>query len=613
MKQTIKHCFVFLLLGIYTTIYATEEVYQQDTTTVTASRYEQNKDDIIPSITIIDRADILSLQANSILDVLSLQQGLDVARNGGVGTATSVFMRGTNSNHSLVLINGMRVGSAFTGGFAWENIPVSQIERIEIVRGTRVSYYGSDAMGGVINIITRSEENTYARYTFGSFDTHNFDLGFGNSFNDSQYSIVIGSQKTDGFSATNEANLFSYDPDDDGYENQSVNINYSKNTQEGVFNFNFLQANADSDFDTGNSDSKERSTKIAWKNTLFNQWDSEVSFANNYNLLDTKVFGSIFDSNRNSFDWILNKKINNSQVGLGINYRSEKAEFTNLNALVASFSDKRNNLAAFGNWQVSHNNNIFSISGRFDDNSIYGSDFSSDFSWANRLSETSMLNLSVGTAFHAPSISELFSPNFQGTVISPLTGESVFVFSFEGNLNLKPEESINYELGYKTEISDNQNFSANLFYYKIDNLIDFQGPTFKPVNINEASIKGLESAYTYRDKGYVFNINATIQDAKDSLTGSALLRRPDHKLNINLDKTINQISFGSSLRYASKNPDFGIMLDGYIVLDVRSSYRINQNWAVGLKVENALNKDYQIINGFNTSNNAAYFSLEWQQ
>ena len=617
MENFMKHKTVLFsalsLLSSNISAQETNEVYQQETTTVTASRYQQDKDDVIPSITIIDRSDILKLQANNILDLLSLQQGVDIARNGGTGAATSVFMRGTNSNHVLVLIDGMRVGSSFSGSFAWEHVPVSQIERIEIVRGTRVSYYGSDAIGGVINIITRSQDKLYARYTIGSFDTHNFDLGFGGSNTSSQYSVVIGSQKTDGFSATNENNLFSFNPDKDGYENQSLNFNYSTELTNGDFKVNVLQSYADSDFDTGNSDSSERVARISWNNTVFNDWNSEFSLGNNYNQLDTQVYSSKFDSNRVNVDWLINKQINNNHMAYGVTYRTEQADFNNPNAPDVSFADNRNNLAVFSNWQGTYNSNIFSISGRYDNNSVYGSNFSSDVAWAKRINNASSLNFSAGTAFHAPSINELFSPNFQGVVVSPITGEDVFAFSFEGNPNLKPEESINYEAGFKTKISDNQNINFNLFYYKIDNLIDFQGPTFRPVNINEATIKGLETSYSYQNNDLILNINATIQDAKNSMTGAALLRRPDNKFNFSLDKTFNALSVGSSLRYASKNPDFGVELEGYTVIDLRAAFSFNQHWKVGLKIENALNKTYEIINGYNTSKNAGYLTIEWQQ
>ncbi|VAW33613.1 Outer membrane vitamin B12 receptor BtuB [hydrothermal vent metagenome] len=589
------------------------ETYKQPDLVVTASRYEQSKDDIIPSVTIIDREDILNLQASNILDLLSLQQGIDVARTGGSGSATSVFMRGTNSNHTLVLIDGMRVGSAFTGSFTWEHLPVSQIQRIEIVRGTRVSYYGSDAIGGVINIITRKQDKLYVRYTTGSFDTQNFDIGFGNTTETGHYSLILGSQKTDGFSATNANNAFAFNPDNDGYENQSINFNSANNFQHGKLKINHLQTHGDTDFDTGNSDSKERVTRIVWQNEIFNAWQSEFALGSNYNQLNTKAFNSNFSSQRYSFDWLLNKQVNNGHLAYGLTYRKETAEFFNPHANEVSFADNRNNIAVFANWQGIFAQNIFSTSARFDNNSVYGSNISADIDWAYSFTDIIRFNLSAGSAFHAPSINELFSPNFQGMVISPITGENVFVFAFEGNPDLKPEESINYEAGLKTKISDNQDISFNMFYYSIDNLIDFQGPTFKPININQATIKGLEASYNYALDNLSFNINTTIQDTNNDATDTPLLRRPDNKLNISVDKFFNKLSIGSSLRYASGSQDFGGKLDSYIVLDVRASYQINNHWQLAIKLENITDEQYQIVNGYNTPNTSGYLTIQWQQ
>ena len=579
---------------------------------VTASRYQQAIEDIIPSVSVINKEDIETLQANNILDILSLQQGIDVARTGGTGSSTSIFMRGTNSNHTLVLINGMRAGSSFTGSFAWEHIPVAQIEQIEIVRGTRVSYYGADAIGGVINIITKQQDNLTSSYTGGSFDTQNFNFAYGNSSELSRYTISLNSLKTDGFSATNANNAFAFNPDDDGYENQSININTQNDFATGSLTFNLMESHGDTDFDTGNSDSKERIARLSWNNLIANNWHSEFAIGNNYNELSTKVFSSNFNSQRYSVDWLLNKQIDYKHYSYGITYRNEKAEFLNPNAIEVSFSDSRNNLAAFANLQSTFNKTILAASIRYDDNSVYGGDFSADFDWAYHITDNSRVNFSVGSAFHAPNINELFSPNFQGLVTSPITGESVFAFAFEGNPDLKPEESLNYELGYKTNYSENSNLSFNAFYYKIDNLIEFQGFTFKPVNVNKATIKGLEADYTYQQNGLKFNINATVQSAKNDTTSSKLLRRPDNKLNISLDKNYNAFSVGSSVRYASKSPDFGVTLDAYSVLDLRAAYQINHNWNIALKLENVLDEDYQIVNGYNTPKSSAYFTIRWQ-
>jgi len=597
-----------------------DEIYKQEKTVVTASRYKQTENDIIPSVTIIDRDDILNLQANSILDVLVHQQGIDVARNGGIGTTTSVFMRGTNSNHTLVLVDGVRVGSAYTGSFAWENLPVSQIERIEIVRGTRVSYYGTDAIGGVINIITRKQDNLYIGYTGGSFDSHKFDIGYGQSFENSRYSLAIGSQKTDGFSATNE-NSFVYYPDNEGYENLSVNLNTSIDVRDGQLSLNYLETKSDIDFDSSleservgaNSDASDRVVRLAWDAQLFGDWDSQIALATNKNSLATKIFSSYYNSERMNFDWLLNKEFNNHHLGFGLNYQKEHASHGSSLVNILNYSDSRNNYAAFVNWRATFNRNILSLTGRYDNNSAYGGDSSADLDWAFQATDNLRLNVSYGSAFHAPNLNELIAPSFQTFIYSPVIDGFINVFSFQGNPDLKPEKSINYETGLKAKLTNNQDLSFNLFYYKIDNLIDYVGNHYQPTNINQATIKGLEVNYDLKYDSLTLNINTTVQDAKNDDLDAHLLRRPDNKINLNIDKTFNDFSIGSSVRYASKNYDYGTELDGHTVLDLRAAYKINENWKVSARIENATDEKYQIIDGYNTAKASGYLTIQWQQ
>jgi vitamin B12 transporter len=609
-KAFILPCSMALIIS------AQAETYQQETTVVTASRYEQAKDDVVPSVTVITREDILNIQANSILDVLTLQQGIDVARTGGAGSSTSVFMRGTNSNHSLVLIDGVKVESSYSGTFAWEHLPVSQIERIEIVRGSRVSYYGADAIGGVINIITRKQENLYARYTAGSYDSQSLDIGYGQSFDKGHYSLILGGKKTDGFSATNENNEFAYNPDDDGYDNYSLNFSSSIKVGSGDIKFNYLEFHGDVDFDSyfdlGHSENEDRVIKLAWNSIIFNDWHNDLSVANNSGSILTKAFSSKNTSDRYTFDWLLNKDFGNNHLGFGINYQKEESKRDNLLLNSFDFESSRNNSAAFVNWQGQFSNNVLTVSSRYDNNSVYGSDVTGDLGWAYEFNDKIRFNLSAGTAFNAPNLTDLFSVFGQTLVYSPELDDFVGFFSYEGNPDLKPEESTNYEMGLNTKISDDQDLSVNVFYYQIDNLVDYEGSRFKPVNVMESNIKGMELDYNLRKGSINFNANATIQDAVNEDTDMPLLRRPDNKINLSLDKYFNKFSMGTSVRYASKSHDFDAQLDSYTVIDLRAAYKLNDNWRLALKVENAADEDYQIVHGYNTPGSSGYFTIEWQ-
>lgn len=595
-----------------------EEVYQQDKTVVTASRYEQSREDVIPSVTVIDRDEIDNLQSKDILDILSLQAGIDVARSGGFGSATSVFMRGTNSNHVLVLINGMQSGSTATGSFAWEHLPVSQIERIEIVRGTRVSYYGTDAIGGVINIITRKQQGTSIRMTGGSYDSQSYDLALGNSKDKFQYSLSLGYQESNGFSATNENNLYGYNPDDDGYKNKSINFGSTYTMDSGSqFSLKHFETRGDVDFDSsfnvGHSKNTEQVSRLVWQGELFSQWQSEIAIGRNKNTIDTKAFSDGYNTERRSVDLLANKQIENHKVGLGLSYKEEDARYIHHLVSPFNYAESRTNKAFFVNWLGNFEQNTLSMSARYDDNNTYGADTTANLDWAYLFNDKVRFNFSAGTAFHAPDMNALYSPSGQLIIYSPELDEFVNFYSFEGNPDLKPETSTHFEIGLKAKLSVHQNLAVNIFHYEIDNLFDYQGPTFKPVNILESRIKGLEINYGLNFQNWSLNANATIQDAENKDTGEALLRRPDEKLNISFDRYLNNFSIGSSLRYASQREDYGVTLQGYTVIDLRAAYRFNDNWKLAFRLENMTDEEYQLVNGYNTPGASGYVTLEWRK
>ncbi|MFA7541753.1 MAG: TonB-dependent receptor plug domain-containing protein, partial [Lysobacterales bacterium] len=193
------------------------------TTVVTASRAPEQVDTSLATVSVIDRGQIQASQAHNLLELLRHQAGIDLARSGGHGSAISLFLRGTNSNHVLVLVDGVRVSSMNTGALDWSNLPLAQIERIEIVRGPRAAYWGSDAIGGVIQIFTRRLDGPVFAVHAGSQDTRRVQAGIGADNGQAHFSLVVGHDRSDGFSAQNEDG-FNYWPDDDGYRQRSLGL-----------------------------------------------------------------------------------------------------------------------------------------------------------------------------------------------------------------------------------------------------------------------------------------------------------------------------------------------------------------------------------------------------
>src|SRR5699024_7752780 len=200
-------------------------------------------------VSVITRDDIERIQAPDLLELLRLQAGIDVARSGGPGGQTSLFMRGSNSNHVLVLVDGVRVSAAGSGGFTWEIVDPAIVERIEIVRGPRAARWGSDAIGGVIQIFTRLPDGGGARAAYGRYDDRQLSAHVGNGF----IGFNASARRTEGFSAQNPSGP-AYDPDDDGFENLSFSARGDHPLGGGQLNWSARVASGDVEFDQGETD-----------------------------------------------------------------------------------------------------------------------------------------------------------------------------------------------------------------------------------------------------------------------------------------------------------------------------------------------------------------------
>ncbi|WP_395374056.1 TonB-dependent receptor domain-containing protein [Marinicella sp. W31] len=586
------------------------EADEQPLMVVTASRKLQPVTHVISSISVIESAEILALQAIDVIDVLQLQTGVDVARNGGPGTAASVFLRGTNSDQVLVLIDGVNVSSNVTGSFAWENLPASQIERIEIIRGPKASIYGSDAVGGVIQIFTRQSSRFEASYTTGSFDTQNLGLSWGLAFDEGYFSAVLGSQKTDGFSASNSAG-FAFNPDDDGFENLSANIQGETRVGRATVGIKYLHTKGDVDFDQGNSDSENINLSLYYDAPLARGWQHRLQLSAHTSELETAVFNSLFDSNRTEVNWVFQRPIDiasdySHDWTVGLQWTRDEATIPVAEgAISGSFLDSdRRNTALFGQWQTFIEQHQLSVAARYDDNDAYGSEVTGDLGWSYDWGSGHRLKALLGTAFKSPNLSELFTQAFGGA-------------TFFGNPDLEPEQSRNLELGYVYQQGAHV-FETSIFQNQIDDLIEFsfnadftEGTYF---NVDEAEISGLELSYQWQSNAWLLNTNSTWQNPVNTTAGSSerLLRRPKFKWNLSVSRAFGDFSVGSQIRYASERADFGGALDDYLTVDMTADWRINDDWQLGLKLINLSDEEYEFARGFNTMPTAGFLNLRWQ-
>ncbi len=572
---------------------------------ITANRRIQITSETLAPVSVITRKDIEAIQAQNIIDALRLQNGVDISRSGGGGSQTSVFLRGANSNQSLVLVDGVRVSSATAGSFDWSALPIEQIERIEIVRGARTALYGSDAIAGVIQVFTRKNGGPYASVSFGEYGTKRGSAGFSKNLGNSKLSLNAAAEDSDGFSSTNiNAGEFSFNPDDDGHKKRSVTAafshNFSDTTKAGV---NVLASNNKTDFDQGDSETDLQTVSAFFESSINEKWSQKLSVSRSKNdLMSNSTFGSsIFDTEREILDWQNNLYLTEkTALVVGANYRKDHGK-TN------DFDDDISNKALYASLNSGLGKFSLELAGRYDDHSLAGSEFTSQLAAGFALTPKTTAYASYGTAFTAPSINDLYYPGLFG--------------SYAGNPDLEAETSKTFEVGIKSRLAHKHKFEASMFRTKVDNMIGFTGENNQASNTEKVLLKGIEFSYAGSANKFDWGLGASILRARNDLTGTRLVRRPNNKLSAQLGYAVtSKTRLGADLISSgsrqdddfSSFPSTRVKLDSYTLLNLTLNQKINKHMDVGIRVENVTDEDYELARGFNTPGRSAYLTLSYQ-
>ncbi len=563
-----------------------------------ASRWPESVDRVLASVDVVTRDDLDRLQAHDVMDVLRQLPGVDVARTGGPGASTSVFLRGSNSNHALVLIDGVRVASATTGAYAFEQLPVELIDRIELVRGPRAAIYGSDAIGGVIQFFTRRDAGARASLTAAADGETGgaVSLGFGDAANG--LSVSAERRNVEGYNASTPDN-FSFDPDDDGLRRSSVAAQGRFAPGDRLL-FSGLVTGSDGDveFDQGRSQIEQRQAQLSAEFFASDSYSQRLAFASARDDLTTPAFFSVFSTDRETFDWLHQVQTSESQRWqFGVALNRERG----LNADLlgdAVFDRRRWQRGAFGQWQGEFGAHRLEAAARYDRISGFGGETSGQLAWSWQTGESWRTLLSVGEGFRAPHFNELFSPGFGGF--------------FAGNPTLAPERSRMLEIGADGDLVA-WHWRARAFTNNIDDLIAFAGVRSQAINVRRARIKGLELNASGGDT-WRWNINATLQNPVDLSRNTQLLRRAKRKLNASIDYLIDSdFSVGASLGYANERFDFDGPLDGFATLDLRASYAFDSHWSLETGLTNAADEEYQLASGFATPGRQWRLALRYRE
>jgi vitamin B12 transporter len=581
---------------------------------VTARRVAETVDATLADVSVITRADIDASHAPDLLDLLRLTAGVDFYRTGGAGQQTNVFLRGTNANHVLVLIDGVRAASANTGAFAFENLPLDAVERIEIVRGPRASYWGSDAIGGVIQIFTRKLDRAHIAASYGSYRSADGSVGYGARDEAGGFSVQVGARHVHGFSSTNSSICASpndpyciYNPDDNGLQNHNFVAQADYKLGSETLSGSAFRSVGTQSFDNGSSGpgishTLDQAIGVNLEGALMPGWSHRLALGTAREDIDTPAFSSAYRSTREQLSWTNNFTWSQMQQFVaGLDFNHDRGQSIDSSGFGAPYAASRNNSGIFGGWRATSGAVDGEVSARYDHNSSFGNAVSGSGALGYRLSDALRFTASYGTAFRAPTLNELYSPGYGGY--------------FAGNPDLDAERSRTAEVGLDWNPDAANHVEAHAFSTRVHDLIDFSGGTkFRAINIAHAAIDGIELTHTLHAGAWAWTNTATVQNPRNDDTGAQLLRRPKDKFSSLLETALNDaVSVGAELAWSGKRDDIGGMtLDSYTLVNLRASYTISPSWRLGLRVENLFDEDYALVRGYNTPGRSAYVTVSFE-
>lgn len=574
-----------------------------DEVVVTASRFAAPVATINASTTVITRSEIEARQASSLADLLASAGGVNMVSNGGPLTSTSIFLRGTTNKQTLVLIDGARVNSTTAGGFDFSTLLPNDIERIEIVRGAGSVQYGSDAIGGVIQIFTRKDRHTTLSLRAGSYHTQEASLSSFIGDSTAGIGFQIGLLDSDGFNATNFGNK-----DRDGGTKKTASLNAHKTLGKTRFAVSAITKNGDIEYDDGLSDQRYINVSAS-ANTRFNQqWEQVVSLSSLRDDVDsTGLYGnSRFISSRQSLSWLHNVQALGGGWVVGIDAADEHAS----SAGTSGYDERTYNAGAFvqSNYQFDRLDTQLGL--RRDHHETFGGKTTGSATAGWQFTPAIRGYAKYATAYRAPNGNDLYypgSPNFGG--VWGCGPSPAIPFCYFGSRDLTPENSTQRELGLSYQFAKQHRASLSAYRNDVTDLIaiDFSQNGFPLINIDKAKLRGVELEVAGSFTQWAYRLNASNQFAEDT-QGKPLARRPRRHLNTDISYTgFERVRLGSEVVARSSTVDFGPVA-GYAIGNIYADWQVTDMLKLGLRIDNVLDKDYTQANGYFTPGRSAYAS-----
>jgi vitamin B12 transporter len=579
---------------------------------ITATRTGQAADEVLAATTVFTRTRIEASQARSIEDLLLGAEGLSIGNSGGPGRLSSFFVRGTDSDHLLVLIDGIKVGSATVGTVALQSLPLEQIERIEFVRGPRSSLYGSEAVGGVLQLFTRRGGGPLSpefSVSGGSYGTLQGSASLQGGGERAWFSVQGSAQSIDGFdacrgSSTEFAGCFTEEPDKDASDYASLAVRggyrFGNDARTGTeIEGSFWRTDSDVDYDGSFANRSEITQQVAGVSLVHSlrsggkvtaragrAWDISDDF------LGTAFMGD-YETQRDTASLQVDLPLAGAQLlTFGLDYQDDEVSGST-DYEVSSRNDVglfAQYVANIGSWRVEG-------SLRGDDSNQFGEYLTGGLGVGYQVSTNWGLVAQYGTAFRAPTFNELYYPFF-------------------GNPALDPEQSQSIELAARGQ-TGNARWRLSLFENEIHDLIGFDA-SFAPANIDKARILGVEAGLTFAVREWTIDAGLTLLDAENRSAGPSqgnqLPRRSEATGRLDVERRFEKFVLGARVASeASRYDDSANLLrvPGYTVLDLRAEYQLASAWRLQARIANVFDIRYETVAFYNQPGRATYLTLRY--
>jgi vitamin B12 transporter len=568
-------------------------------TVVTATRSATRADELVSDVTVIRREQIEASTARTLPELLARTAGLQMSANGGLGKSSSVFIRGTENRHTILLVDGVRLGSATTGTPSWDNIPVDMIERIEVLKGPASALYGSEGVGGVVQVFTRKGSggfHPYASLTAGSRGHRMAAAGVAAGQGALSYSIGLQHTREEGLSSTNAAVPFgNFNPDIDSFRQDAVTgslgYEFSSNWR---LDAGLLHSDGVSAFDDGPGRDARAALRalaahVGVKGRVLGGWQTEVRVNRGVDTNNT-IVGSMpggFKTEQTEWTWQ-----NNIDSPLGVVLAGLERREQQVSAATVYAVTQRTITSAFAGLNGNSGNHSWQANVRRDNNTQFGGATTGFAGYGYRITPAWRVNASHGTSFVAPSFNQLYFPAF-------------------GNPNLQPERGRNTDLGLTWSDGGHE-----VKLVRFDNKIrGFMTNTTLPVNIPRARIEGWSLGYDGSFGKLALRASLDKLDPRNELNGRQLPRRAKKQLTLGADWSQGAWSYGGNILHVGSRFDDAAntnRLAAYTTADVYTDWQFRPQWSLQAKLNNLADRKYETALGYNQPGRSFYVTLRWQ-